>query len=247
MFNIFKSKKVRYNLGWLGVDLHSHLIPGIDDGVERADTSVFFIQQLIDLGIIRFIMTPHVYDEVHPNTPESIHFAHLLLQKELTEQGLRDLSTYASAEYMMGDTFPALVESDNLIPFPGKYLLVEMPFMAEPLLLDQVLFLLSVKGYKPIMAHPERYVFYFNRPQAYHKLKEMGCLLQLNLLSPTGYYGKEVAKAAQYLIKNRLYDFAGTDLHHERHLEKLTKYAKSGQAFRDLGHLQLQNWELFGG
>lgn len=247
MFNIFKKKTIpTTNLSWLHTDIHSHLIPGIDDGVPDAATSVQFIKALMGLGLEQFIMTPHIYDEVHPNTPQTINAAHEVLYKEMQREGLADVYTHSAAEYMLSEQFSGLLAQKEMKAFPDKYLLVEMSWLSEPLKLEELIFQIQTHGYKPIMAHPERYVFYFDNPAAYHKLKEMGCLLQLNLLSPTGYYGKGVEKATAYLIKHKLYDLAGTDLHHERHLSKLTRYVRSGQAYRDLGHLDLKNKELFG-
>lgn len=245
MFNLFKSKKGCKDIAWLGTDIHSHLLPGIDDGVQNVETGVRFIKTLLSLGLDSFIVTPHVYDEVHPNTPTTINAAHEKLYAEMVKRGVGNIPTHSSAEYMLGHQFGDLLARGEIWPFPKNYLLVEMPYIAEPMQLEQTIFQIAVKGYTPIMAHPERYVFYFNKPDAYHKLKEMGCLLQINLLSPTGYYGKEVAKAAAYMIKNNLYDVAGTDLHHDRHLSRLVKYVQSGQAYKDLGHLNLQNKELF--
>ncbi|GAA4785475.1 capsular polysaccharide biosynthesis protein [Olivibacter ginsenosidimutans] len=246
LFNIFKSKKGSSDISWIGTDIHSHLLPGIDDGVKDANTGVSFIKRLMDIGYHQFIVTPHIYDEVHPNTPETINRAHEKLYEVMEQAGMGGVYTHSAAEYMLGQQFGKLLAAGGLKAFPDNHLLVEMPYIAEPMQLDSTIFDIGIKGYKPIMAHPERYVFYFNKPEAYHRLKEMGCLLQLNILSPTGYYGKEVAKAAQYMIKNKLYDLVGTDLHHERHLNKIIKYVKSGQAYQDFGHLDLKNKALFG-
>lgn len=120
-----------------------------------------------------------------------------------------------------------------------------MPWLAEPIQLEHLLLQIVDRGFTPILAHPERYLFYFYGPDRYSKLREMRCMLQLNLLSPAGYYGKEVVKAANYLIKNNLYGLIGTDLHHQKQLDKLIKYVKSGRAHEDLGHLDIKNRELF--
>jgi tyrosine-protein phosphatase YwqE len=243
MFGLRK-KHGHTDLQWMGTDIHSHLLPGIDDGVQELATSVDFIKKLQGLGLNHFIMTPHVYDEVHPNTPEIIAATHNCLENELRKEAV-DVRTFAAAEHMLGEQFADLLKSNQLNTFPNNFLLIEMPWLAEPMQLEQTIFEIVTKGYKPIMAHPERYTFYFQRPQAYHRLKELGCLLQLNLLSPTGYYGKEVAKTTMSLIKKGLYDLVGTDLHHDRHLGKITQYVKSGQAYKDLGNLNLQNQLLF--
>jgi len=245
MFNLFK-KQGCTDLKWMGTDMHSHLLPGIDDGVQEPLTSVNFIRTLRELGLSRFIITPHVYDEVYPNTSETIAESHTRLKNELCKEGLEEVYTFAAAEHMLGEQFVGTLVEGKLNPLPDNFLLIEMPWLAEPIQLEQTIFQLVTKGYKPVMAHPERYTFYFQRPHMYHRLKELGCLLQLNLLSPTGYYGKDVTKAAIYLIKNGLYDLVGTDLHHERHLTKIAQYTKSGQAYKDLGGLDLQNQYLFG-
>lgn len=244
MFNLFKKQGLT-NLEWMGTDLHSHLLPGIDDGVQNASTGVRFIKSLMGLGLKQFILTPHVYGEVYPNTSLTIDNAHKALYKEMQCNGLEDIYTHSSGEYMLGAQFGHLLDSGMLRPFPTNHLLIELPWSAGPINLEETVRQIKLHGYLPILAHPERYTFYFNRPEMYHKLKEIGCLLQLNLLSPTGYYGKDATKSANYLIKNNLIDLVGTDLHHERHLNKLFQFVKSGKAYRELGHIGLKNRELF--
>lgn len=246
MFSFLRSKKQEVkHLDWIGIDMHSHLLPGIDDGVADVETSIAFIKELQQLGYRGFICTPHVYDEVHPNTPSSIHAACALLSEKLTDKGLQ-VPLHASAEYMLGGSFPSLLAEGKLLPQPNNYLLVEMSYMAETANVEQLLFDIAIKGYKPILAHPERYVFYFQQRNRLHVLKETGCLLQLNLLSPTGYYGKEVAKMAGYLIKQNMYDLVGTDLHHQRHLDRIKQYVLSGKAYGELCRLPLRNAEIYG-
>lgn len=244
MFNIFKRQGLT-DLEWMEADLHSHLLPGIDDGVRDAFTGVQFIKNLMQLGLKKFILTPHVYEEIYPNTPHTIDVAHESLYEAMQREGLENVYTHSSAEYMLGVHFGRLLETGNIRPFPTNHVLIEFPWLGEPIRLEQTLLQIRNYGYIPVIAHPERYGFYFNQTDVYHKLKELGCLLQLNLLSPTGYYGKDVTKSANYLIKNNLIDLVGTDLHHERHLNKLFQFVKSGKAYKVLGHLDLKNRELF--
>ncbi|WP_028296844.1 tyrosine-protein phosphatase [Olivibacter sitiensis] len=243
---LWSKKKLIKDAGWIGVDMHSHLLPGIDDGVQDAATGATFIEELLALGYRRFICTPHVYDEVHPNTPFTIESSRDLLQKELNDRGM-EVPLSASAEYMMSGAFPSLLAEDMLLPQPNNYLLVEMSYIVETANVEQLLFDISIKGYKPILAHPERYAFYFQNRNRINALKESGCLLQLNLLSPTGYYGKEVAKMASHLIKQGLYDLVGTDLHHQKHLDRIKQYVLSGKAYEDLHGLSLMNTEIYAG
>lgn len=246
MFSFLRSKKQEVkDLGWIGIDMHSHLLPGIDDGVADVETSITFVRELQGLGYRGLICTPHVYEEVHPNTPSSIQAAHGLLKEGLLDSGIQ-MPLYASAEYMMGGGFRSLLSEGQLLPQPNNYLLVEMSYMVETAGVEQLLFDMAIKGYRPILAHPERYVFYFQERHRLHALKEAGCLLQLNLLSPTGYYGKEVARMAGYLIKQHMYDLVGTDLHHQRHLDRIKQYVLSGKAHEELHSLPLRNAEIYG-
>ncbi|HEV2481421.1 MAG TPA: CpsB/CapC family capsule biosynthesis tyrosine phosphatase, partial [Puia sp.] len=112
-------------------------------------------------------------------------------------------------------TFP------TFLPLKDNLLLVELSFIVPAINLKQVLFDLQLKGYQPVLAHPERYLYFAGNKGWYDKLRESGCLFQLNLLSFTGHYGREVRALAEYLVKKKYVDFLGTDLHHKRHLELL--------------------------
>lgn len=243
MFNLFR-RSGHASLEWVEVDIHSHLLPGIDDGAPNVSVSLLLLKKLLSLGLKSFILTPHIYDEVFPNTKETIDYAHERFYAEMERAGLADIYTHSSAEYMLGEKFEALLEEQCLRPFPTNHLLVEMPWSAEPIALEQIVSRIIANGYIPIIAHPERYNFYSSQTRKYHELKEMGCLLQLNLLSPIGYYGKQVTITTQYLINKNMYDFLGTDLHHHQQLTKIISYVKSGRAYKELGHLSIKNAEL---
>ncbi|SEM81441.1 Tyrosine-protein phosphatase YwqE [bacterium A37T11] len=228
----------------MGVDIHSHLIPGIDDGLPDASSSVRIIKELRGLGLEKFICTPHIYDEIHPNTPKTILSALSVLQKELDHEGL-SVPVSASAEYMLGSGFRDKLNAGDIIPFPNKYLLIEMPYNTEPMQLEAMIFDIELKGYLPILAHPERYSFYYDHPERYDKLKELGCLFQLNLLSPTGYYSPKAKQISVKLLKSKAYDLIGTDLHHDRHLFRIREFVKSGQAAELLSAYPFKNHDLF--
>ena len=241
MFSFFKKKLKVYDIEWLGVDLHSHLLPGIDDGSPNAATSVSLIKSLRDLGFKKFICTPHIFTELYPNTPETV-FAAL----DKLEQGVKDANLNvelgAAAEYMVDETFKV---TDNLLTLPGNYILIEMSYLNESPNIEQVIFDLQIKGYKVILAHPERYNFYHIDYNRFHRYKDMGVLFQLNLLAVTGYYGKEVKKAANYLLDKGCYDLAATDLHHDKHLQALTDSIMSGFLYEKIGAYPFKNKELF--
>lgn len=218
-----KKKKATYRgFSWLSQDIHSHLLPGIDDGSPDVETSLQLLKSLSDAGIRKFICTPHVIGDMYRNTPETINNALEKLQKGVRNEGL-DIEISAAAEYMLDDHFMELLRNkEPLMKLTKNHILTELSYSTAPQKLEEISFEINVNNYQPIMAHPERYRYYHNNYEAYKRIKELGFLLQVNLLSLTGYYGKSVAKAAKYLLDNQLADFVGSDLHHFNHLNILT-------------------------
>ena len=241
MFSIFKKKNLVTDIEWLGVDIHSHLLPGIDDGSPDVEESVKLIKGLNELGFSKFICTPHIFNDLYPNTKQTI-----LPALELTKEALKALGVNvdisAAAEYMVDETFEI---GEGLMCLPNDHILIEMSYLNESPNIEQVIFDLQLEGYKVIVAHPERYVFYHNSRQRFHRLKDMGVLFQMNLLSIAGYYGKEVKLAAEYLISKDCYDLAGTDLHHDKHLQGLTKFVRDGEMYKKIGKYPFKNGVLF--
>lgn len=207
------------------VDIHSHLLPGIDDGAKDLDNSIELILKMRSYGIKNFITTPHVLGDVYPNTSETILEKLNLIQKELESRQVNDVTIRAAAEYMMDEQFSKLLEKGDILTLQDNLILVEMSYFSAPYNLFDVLFEIQLKGYKPVLAHPERYIFYHNSFDHLYKLKKAGCLFQLNLLSLTEQYGKSVQKVANQLIKENVYDFVGSDTHHANHLHLLKSIA----------------------
>ncbi len=205
------------------VDIHSHLLPGIDDGAKDLDRSIELILKMHSYGIKKIITTPHVLGDVYQNSSSTIKEKLKEVKDELIKRDIKDISIEAAAEYMMDEQFSELLENDDILTLKDNFVLVEMSYFSAPLNVYDILFQIQLKGYKPILAHPERYNFYHNDLNHYHKLKKAGCLFQLNLLSLTEQYGKGVQKISQKLLKENLYDFVGTDTHHHNHLALLKK------------------------
>lgn len=243
MFSIFKRNKESKvtDLAWLGVDMHSHLLPGIDDGSKDIVESVSYIKSLTELGFSKLICTPHVFSELYPNTPEIILPVLGNVVEALVSTSI-DVKIDVAAEYMIDETFN--VKAEHLC-LPNKHLLIEMSYLSEAPNIEQVIFDLQIKGYNIILAHPERYNFYHKNLDRYQRLKDMGCLFQLNLLSVLGYYGKDVKSVTEYLLEKRLYDFGGTDLHHEKHLEALEVAVTNGHLFNRIGRYEFKNKQIF--
>lgn len=202
-------------------DIHNHILPGIDDGAVNIEASIELINGFKEIGIERLIATPHVMNDYYPNTSRIIENALDNLMNELHQRGEK-IKIKAAAEYMMDQPFLDLIEEDDLLCLKNKYLLVEMSYFQAPINLHDILFKIQTKQYKPVLAHPERYAYLHTKDLGkYQELKSRGCLFQLNFLSLTGHYGKNIQKIAFKLLENQLIDFIGSDTHQPRHLEKL--------------------------
>ena len=218
MFTLFKSKPTLKDLiPDNHVDIHSHLLPGIDDGAKTFDDSLRLTRELLSFGFTEFITTPHIIQYVWDNTLEQILANKAATVKELEKNNI-NIPFRAAAEYLMDDQFVQLFQSGELLTLKDNYVLVEMSYINPPIHLYNILFDLKIAGYIPVLAHPERYLFYHNNFNEYVKLKKAGCLFQLNLLSIVGYYGNNITKIAETLLKKGMYDFVGSDVHHDNHI-----------------------------
>jgi tyrosine-protein phosphatase YwqE len=221
MFNFFKKDKAQENYFPLTTDIHSHILPGIDDGAPDVATSIQLIKGLMQNGVTRSVATPHIIGDMYRNNPDTIYGAQKILQAELDRQEIPFVLS-AAAEYMLDHYFFEMLDNKVLLlTVQDNLLLTEFSYSSMPDHIEKMSFAIITEGYTPILAHPERYGYFHNNYKIFHHLAELGFLLQVNLLSLTGYYGKEVNKAAHYIIRNDLASFIGTDLHHERHLAAL--------------------------
>ena len=223
MFNIFKKAKPDrvVDLSALKADMHSHLITGIDDGAKTADDSVALVQGLHELGYRKLVTTPHVMSEIYPNTDEIISTGLERLKNDTAER-TPDMQLSAAAEYFLDETFDSRLQDNKpLLTIAGNMVLVEFSFVSTPLNINDKFFQMQVKGYQPVLAHPERYLYFAKSKAQFDAFKSIGCLFQVNLLSLAGYYGKLALELAQHLVTKGYVDFLGTDMHHLRHLDTL--------------------------
>ena len=224
-FNRIFSKKEEIidpiDISFLKNDIHSHLIPGIDDGSPDMETTILLLKKFIDLGYKKVITTPHVMSDYYKNNPEIILSGLNHVRKEIKKQNL-NIEIEAAAEYNLEPEFEKLLDDGKLLSFGAeKFLLFELSFFDEPLRLNETIWKMIEKGFRPVLAHVERYGYWHNN---YDKIEEMinrGVKLQLNIGSVTGAYGPEVKKFAERLIKNEIIDFVGSDCHHLHHLEMI--------------------------
>ncbi|KAF2342380.1 tyrosine-protein phosphatase [Flavobacterium tistrianum] len=202
------------------VDIHSHILPGIDDGAQNIIKSSELVSALKKLGVSQIITTPHIKHHVWNNSPEIIQSKLQETQKALEENKIK-MSVQAAAEYFIDSWFENHFKEEKLLTLKDNYVLVEMSYQSAPLNIYKTIFEIQVAGYIPVLAHPERYVFYHNKFSEYEKLKNAGCVFQLNLLSTVEYYGAPIAKIVDELLGKGMYDFCGTDVHHKKHIAAL--------------------------
>ena len=218
-FSDFRGKKLDpLDFTVLKTDMHSHLIPSIDDGSQNEEESIQIISELKKLGFSKIITTPHTMSDYYKNTPEIIKRGENRVIKELKRTDL-EIEFDSASEYYVDYDFRQQIDKDRFLTFGSKYILIEFPFLEEPKDIDDIIFQLQLSGYNIVLAHPERYLYY--RIKDLKKFTEKGVLLQLNLLSITGYYSDKVRKNAENLIKEDLISFVGTDCHNMNQATKL--------------------------
>lgn len=218
MFGFFKKKEskkeITFNYESLIVDMHSHVLPGIDDGAATPADSIVLIKKMMALGIKKIIATPHIMIDFYRNNRETITNALEILKAELKKENIA-IDIEAAAEHYFDETFEPRIDKHQLMTMGDNYVLFEFSFINPPPNYIQVVQKMKNLGYRPILAHPERYP-YMNL-EMYKNLHDWGCDFQLNTISLTGYYGKDVKTAAEMLIDNQLIDFISSDMHHPRH------------------------------
>ena len=227
-------------------DLHSHLIPGIDDGVATTDDALRCLRQLADWGIRHVVTTPHVSQDWFPNGPDTLLAGQATLRALIAEHQL-PLTLDVAAEYLVDDLFLDLLRAGNLLSFgQPRHVLFETGWTSAPHFLGEVVFQLQTQQYQPVLAHPERYTYYHDNLTPLADLRTAGCLFQLNWGSLTGRYGKRVEKQARNLLKNNWVDFIGSDLHRPADLASLEKLFTSS-AYELLRQQPLRNESILPG
>ena len=246
MFDFFKKKKDPLPLvdfSVIGTDMHSHFIPSIDDGSDSVATSIALIKGLVKLGYKNIITTPHVMSDHYPNSSEDILNGLEKVKKGLITEGV-NINVHAAAEYYLDEYFLDLLEKEPLLTLWDNYVLVEMSFYSPPRGWEDYFFKIALKGYQPILAHPERYPYFHKSYVEYAEIREKGVALQVNVLSLTGYYGESVKKTAFRLLDDKLIDFLGTDMHHVRHLETVTNQLQSPDIQRIIANYPFKNSQI---
>ncbi|MDD5570530.1 MAG: capsular biosynthesis protein [Bacteroidales bacterium] len=223
IFHLGKKTKL-IDFSEIAVDMHSHLIPGIDDGAQSMEESIELVKKMQGLGFKKLIITPHVMQDSFKNSSESITAGLNNLKKHLIENSI-NIEVEAAAEYLLDYYFEEIFKLKKFLSFGNKYVLIELAYFNKPENMESVLFQMQIEGYKPILAHPERYPYWYNNLEHYQKLKDRGVYFQLNTISLTGYYSLPTKKIAEKLIDNNMIEFIGSDLHNLKYFEALEKSA----------------------
>jgi tyrosine-protein phosphatase YwqE len=243
--NIFKKQPQLQpiDLSLVKTDLHSHLIPGIDDGSKSIDESIVMLKKFKLLGYSKVITTPHIMSDFYKNTPEIILKGLDKLKKAIKTEGV-DIQIEAAAEYYLDYHLEELIKSHEILTFGQNHVLFELSFSNEPPKVKDVIFNFQTEGYKPIMAHVERYPFYFNQFDTIKDFKNRGCLIQLNINSLSGQYGPQVKKMGEQLIDMNLVDVIGSDCHHIGHLDLLESTLTNSYLHQIVNKTDLLNKQL---
>jgi tyrosine-protein phosphatase YwqE len=232
MLSFFKKKYVPQRGPVLTVDLHSHFIPGIDDGSQNMEESLTLLRGMADLGYKKVITTPHIMVDAYKNTPEIITSGLEDVRQAIVQAGI-EIEIDAAAEYYLDDGFLPLLEKGNLMPVNDKYLLFETSYISKPLQLEEMIFEIGAAGYTPLMAHPERYRYIRNPEKEYTRLKDLGVKFQVNLNSFGGHYGKSAQTLVSFIKEKGMIDFLGSDVHHKKQVETLSEVFVS-EAYNDI-------------
>jgi len=225
IFSILHKSNPTQDYNPFKVDIHSHLLPEIDDGVQSLEESISLIKKFKLLGYTKLITTPHIISDFYPNTQEIIMEKLSLVQDAIKNENI-DIIIEAGAEYYLDMHFLSLIETQNIIPFMNHYVLFETSYTDKPIILELAIQSLLENGYIPVMAHPERYHYLHNDMEKYRNLKALGVLFQINAKSLFNKTSPSY-KLALKLIQLGLVDFIGSDAHRMNDLNKLEFFLKS--------------------
>jgi protein-tyrosine phosphatase len=236
--NLFSKKATGMNpVRW---DMHNHILFGIDDGSKNIENSVEMARRFADLGYKKLYATPHIMGDYYPNNRTNIKEKADALSKALSENNI-NLEIEFAAEYYMDEVFLEKVNNDeDLLTFHGRHILIETSFMNRPMFFNKLVFDLKTKGYIPVFAHPERYVYLHDNYAELEQLIQQGMKLQVNLLSLIGYYSPQVKKLAQWMVKNGHYSFLGTDAHTVEQLKLMPEVFRS-KTFESIDFDKVEN------
>jgi protein-tyrosine phosphatase len=227
----------------VAADMHSHLIPGIDDGAKDMEDAIHLIENLVAFGYKHIITTPHIYKELYPNTAAIIIEGREKVRQELQRRNIQ-VQFDAAAEYFLDEHFMELLEKKELLTWGNNHVLYELSFDSEPYYFKTATFQLQLAGYQPVLAHPERYLYWHERFSNYENVVDKDVMLQLNINSLSGQYGPMVKKMSERLIDAGLISFLGTDTHHQGHVNLWNTVKRNSHLKKLIDSGNLKNADL---
>jgi len=238
-----RNTKTPLDLSPLVTDMHSHLIPGIDDGAPDLTTVTSILELMSKLGFKKVITTPHVMNDLYRNTSAIIQEGEANVKEAIQKAGIQ-IEFKAAAEYLLDEGFGRLVERKELLTVSDNYLLVELPYFSPPSNLKEIIFDVQLAGYKIILAHPERYTYWHGNFGHYVDLHARGLNFQLNIISMSGYYSPRIRKLSQRLIDAGMIDYLGTDIHNLHYFSMVEKALHEPNLMKLIHSGRLKNQDL---
>ncbi len=236
----FGKKKIQSDYFVLETDIHSHLIPGIDDGSQSLEESLEILNMMSKIGYKKVITTPHIMADAYRNSTQSI-LDGLELLKEAVSYEKIDIDIEVAAEYYLDELFIDRLDKNDILTIGDGYLLFETSYISKPINFEEIIFDMIIKGYKPILAHPERYRYISNPKEIYGRMKELNIFFQIDINSLGGYYGRQAQEQAILLSKWGMIDFLGSDIHHKKQVLYLKNVFK-GKDYQNIWNRnQIQN------
>jgi protein-tyrosine phosphatase len=241
VWNIFKREKILTEV--FKTDIHSHMLAGLDDGAVNWEDTLAIIETFQSIGFTGAVTTPHIMSDTHPNTHEGILTKHEEL-KQLLHARQIDFKVQVAAEYYFDEfTHNMAMKGEPFLSFGKKYVLFETSTFSEPMHLNEFIFQLKVKGYNPVLAHPERYQYLHQNLARVEDLINRGVYMQVNALSFIGFYSKPIEKMAKKLLEHKMIHFLGSDCHTPKNALELAKAIKT-VSFQQALRLPLLNYSL---
>lgn len=247
MINIFSKKTFLIDALAGFIDIHNHILPGIDDGAKTVEDAIILLKEFAEYGIHDFIATPHIMHNYYENNPVTINKALSFLTTRISETKDLSVTINASAEHMIDSNFESILKDDLIMPYANNHLLIEMSYLQPPINFDEsVKAVANDKWLFPVLAHPERYGFLHSRPKKYGVFKQQNLLFQLNILSLGGYYGKDVHKMALKLLEENMIDFLGSDVHNINQLKEIKNITLGKKHMKLIKSIVEKTIETFG-
>ncbi len=210
-------------------EMHCHILPGVDDGFRDERSALKAVERLQQAGVREIVFTPHMNPDVYPDMNESV-----LRSVYSSFAPKLSIPTHLAAEYMVVKDFEKRAASGELLAFPDRSILIEMSYYFRSYNLEDTIFALQTEGYKPILAHPERYLYMSGNLEEFDRIHDMGCRFQMNWLSLTGMYGDASVRILDYIMEKGWYDFVATDLHSLHQLDKIMDIKLSARKLNNI-------------